>query len=202
MSEALSQPSFEELYKTLRALPEGQDGEIMEGKLVISRHPGNVHQVVLSAIVGKLGHRFGRGANGEDRPGGWQFLYRPEQHLKIGPRTDVVVPDLVGWRRENFAAPAHENYIDQTPEWACEVMVPATANRDRRVKARIYRDAGVQHLWLVDSRNRTVDAFRWHNGEWIWLGLWEETDKARIEPFESVELDLSLLWAALAPVKP
>lgn len=37
---------------------------------------------------------------------------------------------------------------------------------------------------------------------WEVIGLYEEADKVRAEPFDAIELDLSLLWSPTPPAPP
>ena len=54
MSTALKLPSFEDLYRRLRSLPEGQNGEILNGELVLSPRPAFPHANLILEIGGEL----------------------------------------------------------------------------------------------------------------------------------------------------
>ena len=43
------------------------------------------------------------------------------------------------------------------PDWACEVLSPGTARKDRVKKMPIYAGNGVGHLWLLDPDQRTLE---------------------------------------------
>jgi hypothetical protein len=53
--------------------------------------------------------------------------------------------------------------------------------------------------WLVDPSLRTLDVLRLERGRWSILAVHADAARVRAEPFEAVELDLSLLWADVAP---
>ena len=201
MSTALSQPSFEELYKALQELPDDQRGEILAGELVVSPRPASDHGVASTAIIGLLWPRF-RGGGGGGNPGGWLILHEPELHLHVGGRTDVLSPDVAGWQHTTLPKFRRTRHVEQTPDWVCEVLSPSTIRRDQKTKSRIYHDAGVRWLWLVDPVSRRLFAYRREGAFWVWLGEWGGTDLARVEPFESVELDLALWWDDMAPEEP
>jgi hypothetical protein len=55
----------------------------------------------------------------------------------------------------------------------------------------------VGFAWLIAPRLRTLEAFRLHEGKWLAIGVFKDGDRARIEPFEAIELDLAVLWAKL-----
>lgn len=53
-------------------------------------------------------------------------------------------------------------------------------------------------MWIVDIDSRTLTASRNHGGKWLELGVWSDDDRARVEPFDAVELRLSELWGDAA----
>ena len=54
----------------------------------------------------------------------------------------------------------------------------------------------LQWLWFVDPEARTLSASSLLDGHWFEIGVRGDDDKARIEPFDQAELDLSDGWAA------
>jgi Uma2 family endonuclease len=119
-------------------------------------------------------------------------LDEPELHLG----GDILVPDLAGWRRERMpAVTADEPYFTLVPDWACEVLSQSTEAMDRARKLPIYGREGVQHVWLVDPLQRTLEVLRRQNTEWLIAGVYEGEAKVRAEPFEALELELGVLWA-------
>lgn len=194
MSEALKSVDFEELYQQLRALPPGRRGEIIGGELVTSPRPVPLHGQGAIQIGTDVVYHFGRRPGGGDHPGGWLLLPEPELHLEAGISTHVLSPDIAGWKRERLPAAPRTAYIELAPDWICEILSPSSARYDKKEKARIYKQAGVTWYWLVDPLSRTVEALRREGEFWMRLGVWAEDDKARIEPFDAVEFDLSLWW--------
>jgi Uma2 family endonuclease len=80
------------------------------------------------------------------------------------------------------------------PDWVCEVLSRSTEKRDRGAKRRIYADAGIPHLWLLDPRRQTLEAFELAGGEWSQVGSWRADDEVRAAPFDSVAFSLAELW--------
>lgn len=184
-------PSVEAAFQ---AAPPEMVAEILDGELHVSPRPARPHTNVASILGGilTLPFMFGRGG-----PGGWVILDEPELHL--GSRPDKLVPDLAGWRRERLPravggddAPAH---YDLAPDWACEVLSDRTRRRDKGAKMRIYAREGVRHLWLVEPVARTIDIFRFKDGDWILVHSFAGEERVRAEPFEAIELDLAVLWS-------
>ena len=114
----------------------------------------------------------------------------PELHLAA----DVVVPDLAGWLRERLPLLPTEAYFSLAPDWAWEVLSPSTAAIDRVKKLNIYGRERVSHVWLVDPIARTLEVLRLDAGRWTIASTSAGLTVVRAEPFDAIDLDLSLLW--------
>jgi Uma2 family endonuclease len=181
--------NFDELYEEIIKLPEGQNGEILDGELFVQPRPAPLHAAAGSVLGGIL-FPFFRGPGG---PGGWVILAEPELHLGRGP--DVLIPDIAAWRRERMPEIPERGVFKLAPDWICEVLSPSTANKDRKRKMRIYAREKVQYAWLIDPKVQTLEAFRPEGERWLLLDTYGGDDKVHIEPFDAIELDLALLWA-------
>jgi Uma2 family endonuclease len=175
-------------YQDLLAVPEPLVAELIDGDLLTSPRPRPRHTNAASVLGGLLFDPFRRGIGG---PGGWTILDEPELHLG----EDVVVPDLAGWRRERFAAVDPEVVgIKVQPDWVCEVLSPSTARIDRARKLPLYARERVGHAWLLDPVAETLESSQLTNDHWTLLATYEGAAKARVVPFDAIELDLPLLW--------
>jgi Putative restriction endonuclease len=144
---------------------------------------------VPTSVLGvELGSPFGRGRGG---PGGWLLVDEPELHLG----EDVLVPDLAGWRRERLPKLPDAPFVTLAPDWVCEALSPATARIDRTQKRPIYAREELHWLWFLDAHARTLEAFELREGRYTVAGSWADAARARIPPFDAVELDLAMLWA-------
>ena len=130
-------------YDDLVALPDIVVGEIVDDELWSSPRPAPRHAKSYGALGAVLVPAFDFGHTG---PGGWQIVSEPELHLA----TQVLVPDLGGWRRDRMPRLPETAYFPLAPDWVCEVLSPSTARLDRAKKLRIYAEFGVGHAWLVD----------------------------------------------------
>jgi Uma2 family endonuclease len=185
-----SMRAFEKMpatYDDIRRLPEGMNGEIVDGELVASPRPKTDHANVASSLNYELTGPFGRGKGG---PGGWWILGEPELHLGA----NVLIPDLAGWRRERLPKLPNVPFMELAPDWICEITSRSTASFDRVKKLPVYLQAGVAHAWLVDPAGRTIEALRREHDRWVVVGNFPGDTSARIEPFEAHELDLRTLW--------
>ena len=80
------------------------------------------------------------------------------------------------------------------PDWICEVLSPSTAALDRVKKLAAYARERVSHAWLVDPIAQTIEVLRLENARWTIVSTSAGSDVVRAEPFEAIELDLTLLW--------
>ena len=179
-------------YADIEALPPNLVGEIVRGVLYASPRPASPHAAAASAVGEELGPPFKRGRGG---PGGWLILDEPELHLS----SDILVPDLAGWRRERLPRVGDEAYFELRPDWVCEVLSPSTEKQDRTAKLSIYAREDVPNAWLVNPVQRTLEVLRLTSEGWLTLAVHHDDQRVRAEPFDAVELDLGVLWADLKP---
>jgi hypothetical protein len=147
---------------------------------------------VASGLGALLSYPFHFGFGGG--PGGWIMFFQPP--IQFGG--DLLIPNLAGWRRERFV-PIRKGPYTIIPDWICAVLSPSKARMARARKLPIYAREGVSYAWILDPTLRTLDALRLQEGKWLILGVFQKADKVRVEPFEALELDLSLLWENLPP---
>jgi Uma2 family endonuclease len=157
------------------------------------RAPAPRHVVAQGALQAILAgpFQFGSGAG----PGGWWILMEPEIHMD----SHVLVPDLAGWRRSRLPFPPTQGQFTLTPDWVCEILSPSTQAFDHKEKRRVYAEQKVHHLWFVDPISRSIDALRLTGDLYSIVDTFGGDEKAHIEPFEAIELDLGLLWLPDSP---
>ena len=153
--------------------------------------PSPRHASASSVLGGRLNGPFQLGDGG---PGGWWILFEPELHLT--PQ-EPVVPDIAGWRVETMPDLPQTAYFTTVPDWTCEVLSRSTEKLDRDEKLPLYSERGVGHVWLVDPVAQTLEAYTLEEpGRWREVRHYRANDRARIPPFEAIELDLAVLWSA------
>ena len=175
-------------YEDLFAVPENMVGEILCGRLVTHPRPAPRHARAYSMLGGKLVDPFDNGTNG---PGGWWILDEPECHLGA----DILVPDLAGWRRARMPKLPETAWFELAPDWACEILSPATARVDRAEKLAIYAGHSVAHAWLVDPDARTLEVFENREGRWLLLAVPKDDAQVSQPPFDAIAFSLGSLWA-------
>lgn len=174
-------------YADLLKVPEHLVAEIIDGELHASPRPSPRHAVTSSVLGAELNPPFQQGRGG---PGGWWILDEPELHLG----SDILVPDLGGWRRTRLRRVPDEAYFTLAPDWICEVLSPTTYRLDRVKKLRVYAREGVAHAWLVHPVERTLEVLRLESGRWVIVGTFGGDAVVRAEPFQGVAIDLLPLW--------
>jgi Uma2 family endonuclease len=174
-------------YEDLVRVPDHLVAEIVDGELWTSPRPAprhaRAHTSVSALIVPPYDH--GRGG-----PGGWEVLIEPELHLG----SDVLVPDVAGWRRERMPHLPETAFFPLAPDWVCEVLSPSTALLDRAKKLRIYAREGVRYAWILDPIARTLEVLRLHDRHWLLAGTYSGREHVRPVPFDEVEVDLAVMW--------
>lgn len=178
-------------YQDVLDAPEQLHAEIIDGDLRLSPRPAGAHTAAGSRLGATLVPPFDMGSGG---PGGWIILDEPELHLQ----SDILIPDLAGWRRERLPAVPDEPYQTLPPDWVCELLSPSTRVNDRVEKLPIYAREGVEHVWFINAPVRALEIMRLHDGMWLIVAIHRGDVKVRAEPFDAIELDLSVLWANIA----
>ncbi|WP_440998179.1 Uma2 family endonuclease [Arhodomonas sp. SL1] len=177
------------LYDAIEALPEGVTGELINGQLHTQPRPSGAHAAASSNLGAELLPPYARGRGG---PGGWWILDEPEVHFRRD--TEVLVPDLAGWRRERMPELPEDQRFEVVPDWVCEILSPATESRDREVKLPVYARYGVPHAWLIDPRTQVLEAYALDDGEWRQVALSHAEDTVTAEPFPEAGFRLGDLW--------
>jgi len=172
-------------YDDLRDVPDHFVAEMFDGELYATPRPALPHAHASSALGSKIFESFHRTG-----PGGWVILDEPELHFG----SDVLVPDLAGWRRERLPTLPADAYMTLAPDWICEVLSASTEALDRGKKLRIYAREGVAHCWLVDPVRQALEVLSLESGKWTLLDRHEGRINVRAVPFDAIELELGALW--------
>ena len=186
---AVAEPKRKATYDDLLAAPEHKVAEILDGELFLSPRPAFPHARATSRLGAALDPFDDEGGE-PARPGGWVFLFEPELHLA----SDVVVPDIAGWRRERMPRVPNVPWCELAPDWLCETLSPSTARIDRTRKLAIYAREGVRHVWLVDPLARTLEVLALEENRWVVAGNHGGDDVVRAAPFAALDVALARLW--------
>ncbi len=174
-------------YADLEALPPNMVGQIIFGALHAHPRPAPRHGVAANNLGSEITPPFNRGRGG---PGGWIFMVEPELHLG----SNVVVPDLAGWKIERLTPFPETAYIETPPDWIAEILSPSTQALDRTDKLTIYGQFGVGHCWYVDPLARTLEVFERTGTKWLLAATFKDAEPVTAPPFEVHTFLLNVLW--------
>ncbi len=130
--------------------------ELIDGEAhLMAPAPSLQHQSIALGLADQLRNRLEeRKRTSPDCP--YQVFIAPVDVI-LGPDT-VVQPDVV--LVCDPAMLANGRNVQGAPDVAMEVLLPATARRDRLVKRDLYERVGVVHYWLTDADARTLECHR------------------------------------------
>jgi len=133
------------------ALGEGPPfAQLIQGSIVMAPSPFRSHQRVILEIAFLLRKYL------EEQPEMGKIYLAPFD-VHFG-ETDVLCPDLSFFSNERCAL-LSDRGAEGAPDLVIEVLSPATARRDRKVKREIYTRHGVRELWLVHPDLETIEVF-------------------------------------------
>ncbi len=179
-------------YKDYLELPEkpGSRFEILDGVLIEDPSPSTLHQRAVGLIFRILGDHV------------WEV--DPEGEVFVSPLDTtfgdftVVQPDVLYVSGEQMEI-MKEARIDGAPALAVEVISPSSAQKDKVRKLRIYQEAGVQHYWLVDPEERTLQCFSLREGAYALAAVGMDDEIVEPPGFPGLVIPLKALWHNLRP---
>lgn len=126
--------------------PEDKRYELLDGELVRTPAPGELHQ----SISAQLGWRLVQFAS-ENSLG---RVYHAPFDVVLSD-VDVVQPDLLFVSNERNHIITSAN-IQGAPDLVVEILSSSTADRDRTFKRTLYARHGVKEYWMVDVGTKEV----------------------------------------------
>ncbi|CRI63254.1 conserved hypothetical protein [Thiocapsa sp. KS1] len=129
---------------------------------------------------------FSRGAGPS---GGWWFA----TEISVAYEThECPSHDLAGWRRERLPRPP-DGIVDLPPDWVCEIVSPGHERKDTPALPLLLKRHRVPYYWLIWPEARVLSAHALTDGDWSMIATLKDRGRARIPPFEAIELDLDAL---------
>ncbi|MTI96977.1 MAG: DNA-binding protein [Firmicutes bacterium] len=177
-------------YRDYLLLPEEQGFrfEILEGELIKDPSPSVIHQLVLNRLNSLMNSYFlVHDPQGlllcapMDTTFGQQTVVQPDLLYISSDRTDIV-------RKQRIVGP---------PDLVVEIISPGSKRKDRVCKLNIYLRAGVNHFWLVDPEEKTMECFALRDGNYALTASGLDSDLIKPPDFQDLTIDLSLLWEGL-----
>ena len=155
----------------LEQLPdeEGVRREIIDGELYVSTQPDWQHQFVGGQIFTalQLWSNATQAGMANLAPG------------VVYSKGTAVAPDVVWISRERLRTSLQPNgKLNASPELMVEILSPGSDNtrRDRSIKLELYSRRAVEEYWVVNWRERTIDAYRRRNDMLTFYKTFNEND--------------------------
>jgi len=174
-------------YQDYLLLPEepGYHFEVLEGMLVKEPSPNVPHQRVSRRLQRILEDYFWeRDAEGE--------IFDAPLDVTFHDIT-VVQPDIFYIRGEQKQI-VLDTRIDGPPFLVVEIISPSSSRRDRLQKLRIYQKEKVEHYWLVNPAEKTLECFALRDGTYALVAAGMEEDIVDHPDFEGLSVSLDALW--------
>lgn len=146
MSKRQGEFTVEDWYN----FPEDMWVELIDGVIYDVNSPSIKHQVIDTQLFSAL-HQYIAEKGGDCVP-----LVAPVSVQLDADDKTMVVPDfLVVCNRDLIT----ENCIVGAPDFVAEILSRSSKTRDRIVKLRKYREAGVREYWIIDPWKRAVSVY-------------------------------------------
>lgn len=174
-------------YQDYLELPEepGYKQEILDGILVKEPGPVVLHQRVSRELEFLLLVYFRQtDPKGE--------IFDAPLDLTLGNYT-VVQPDILYISGEQKDI-IKEARIDGAPLLAVEIISESSRSKDRLRKRQIYQAAGIQHYWLVDPLEKTIECLALRDDNYVLAAAGMDDDVVAHPDFPGLSLPLAKLW--------
>ena len=174
-------------YQDYLELPDepGYRFEILEGMLIKEPSPNVIHQRVSRRLQRILEDYFWEvDSQGE--------IFNAPLDVTFHDIT-VVQPDLFYVTGEQKQI-VKEARIDGPPTLVVEILSSSNSRKDRLQKLRIYQGVQVQHYWLVNPEEKTLECFSLQNGVYALLAAGMEEDIVEHPSFTGLSIALKNLW--------
>lgn len=136
-------------YKDYEKLPEGAPYQLIGGELVMTPSPVPYHQ----DILGKLFYTLKKFV--EENAFGRVYIAPLDVYFT---ETDTYQPDIIFISKDRLSI-IGEKKIEGPPDLIIEILSPATAYYDLRLKKDVYEQSGVKEYWIVDPIQKTMEIF-------------------------------------------
>ena|SRR5579859_2927364 len=161
-----------EAYAALTA--DGECYEIVQGVLVMSPSPEDIHQEVTGEIYAYLREQIKLKRLGRVFPSPFDVVLAPQE---------VYQPDVIVVLNQHLERVQTQGVMG-APDLVVEVISPSSKLYDRVNKHAAYEHAGIPEYWLVHPHHQTIELFVLEGGKYYSQGTFtgEQTMPSRIVP--------------------
>lgn len=137
-------------------LPEGSPSQLIDGEIVMSPSPSEMHQTIVLELAASLKQFV------QTHKLGFVYIAPLDVFLK---ESEVYQPDIIFISRQNKNI--IKDKIKGVPDLVVEVLSPKTAYYDLVHKKNIYEETGVKEFWAVDGEGKSVEMHENIDGKFI-----------------------------------
>lgn len=171
-------------YKDYERLPEGAPYQLIGGELVMTPSPVPNHQILIGKIFLKL-NKFVE----ENNLG--IIIFAPiDVYLS---ETDTYQPDIIFISKDRLNI-IGEKKVEGSPDLVIEILSPATAYYDLRIKKDIYEQSGVREYWIVDPIQKTIEIFVNKNGRFELISTAKGEGEVKSELLKGLSIALKEIF--------
>ncbi|NUP09442.1 MAG: Uma2 family endonuclease [Polyangiaceae bacterium] len=132
---------------------------------------------------------------GSGPPGGEGWWFGSEVDV-VYSEIDCFRHDVSGWRKSRVPDRPAGRRVRIRPDWVCEIL-STNRNKDLRDKRRTLHQHGVPHYWIMDLEEPLLTVLRHHADGYVIIATVGPGERARLEPFDAVELEVAALFGDL-----
>ena len=181
------EPAHRFTYQDYLELPEeaGYRFEVLEGLLIKEPSPNVIHQRVSRQLLFALADYFEKAD--------------PQGEIFFAP-LDVTFQDITVVQPDLFYVSGEqkeivkENRVDGSPTLMVEILSPSSTRKDRLQKLLIYQKARVQHYWLVNPEEKTLECFSLRKEQYTLVASGMDEDIVKHPEFPGLSITLGKLW--------
>jgi Uma2 family endonuclease len=134
-------------YQDYLQMPEDKRCELIEGEFHTVPSPSTSHQTLVKRLFTAIDDHVVALGLGD-------VLFAPLDVVLSDE--NVVQPDILFVSKGRSHIITEKN-VQGAPDLVIEITSPATVQRDKGIKRKLYARFGVREYWLVDSENKTID---------------------------------------------
>ncbi|MFO0618423.1 MAG: Uma2 family endonuclease [Polyangiaceae bacterium] len=162
--------------------------ELIDGEIVRDAMTSFEHGDAQSSLSAELKGAF----RGDGPPGGEGWWLVSEVSVVYGAN-QCFQHDLSGWRKSRVPERPVGKRVTLRPDWVCEIL-STNRSHDLHAKRRVLHACGVPHYWIVDLEAPLLTVLRHAPDGYLIASTHEPGERARIEPFDAIELEVVRLF--------
>lgn len=173
-------PHIKFTYEDYVNAPEDKRYELLDGELLMTPAPAEIHQRISILLGWKLLQFVTENDLGR--------VYQAPFDVVLSDM-DVVQPDLlfISNARAHIVTAAN---VQGAPDLVVEILSPSTAERDRTLKRRLYARHGVSEYWIVDTEAGSVEVLLLREGGFEVAGTYGGGDTLTSPTLRGFELGI------------